>query len=302
MPIGYHLQFPISSDEYSAIKRAIGARREALYLEQKYDFVIGNYMAFEEGLLKIGVSEMVLNVHDPTEYNQVRGLMNRLIMNLFTTGRTYEDSVPQHLNRIFDRDEAILLKSKAEFSRQYDSRLGYRAACKLRNFVQHQGFPVSGSIYSENWVHHDGEQLARYTVDPYLSLADLKRGDFNKAVLQELAEAGEKVDLKWLIREYVEGLSLAHLEVRGLISPRIDDAEILLGETLDKVGAVIPQLKGKSLIAVDHAEFSNERSDFYHDALFIPTSNIVYKNLLRKNRPLYNLGARYISSQILARD
>jgi hypothetical protein len=304
IPVGIYPQLPISADRYNEIRSARNVRLHALYLEQKYDFLVENFVEFEDALLKESLREMTMQRYDFSDYSVTRGHFNRRIMNLLSTGRTYEDSVPQHINSIFKRDPTALSRSKAALSKQYDSRLNYRAMCKLRNFIQHQGLPVSGSFYHEKWVHleEDANPKSRHTVDPYLSLNELEDGDFNKNILSELKNTGDKLDLKKAVREYVEGISSAHLEIRVLILENITHADKVLKEAVDCYLKVWSGQTEIGLIAVELEDFSKIDKNFYENPVYIINNTDHYKNLLKKNVGLSNLVLRYVSSEARSED
>lgn len=174
-------KLPITPEQYQDIDDAITSQWEAMYLEQKYDFVLENYLELEETILRCGLEYMVLGRQDRKSFNVDTALFNRRIMNLLTTFKTYEDSCLQHFNKIFHRDPLVVDAAMAPFRKEYDSRIGYRTMAKLRNFIQHQGFPVHGSSYCSKWIPDGSEAKARnrYTIELYLTSAELRKGDFN---------------------------------------------------------------------------------------------------------------------------
>lgn len=47
-------------EQFEDIRCAVNIQVEALYIEQKYDFVMENYLEFEESILRCGLSDMLL--------------------------------------------------------------------------------------------------------------------------------------------------------------------------------------------------------------------------------------------------
>jgi hypothetical protein len=289
---------PISSEQYAGIDRATIVLREALYLEQKYEFVVENYIEFEETLLRSGVADMVLGNQDYRWFSTNRAGFDRRIMNLLTTAKTYSDSVEQHLNKIYERDQERVTPALAAFSSEYDARLGYRTMCKLRNFVQHQGFPVHGSFYHSKWLEEGEVRKARNrnTVDPYLLPAELRKGDFNRTVLEELEATSERVDLKFLVRDYMEGLSIGHCFVREQLKEKIEQSN----GVLDAARKSYRDRFESETSNVGLAAVSDEPDSPGVETVSLHLDPEEYRSYLaQKNGKLTNLTRRYVSSEVV---
>lgn len=289
---------PISVETYQEIAKAKMVLREALYLEQKFDFIVENYIEFEEALLKSSFRDMVLGGQDHQWFQVTRATFDRRIMNFLTTAIAYTDSAKQHLNNIFLRDKSKVESAVASFSTEYDARIGYRTMCKLRNFVQHQGLPVHGTTYHSQWIEQDTQKkgLNRNTVDPYLRPDELRTGDFNKTVLKELEALGEKIDLKFLIRDYLEGLSKAHKTVRQSISDQINFSNQVLEDSIKNFQDAFPS-EG-SIIGLAAVKCVDNK--FYENDLAILREPNEYRAYLETKNPLMaNLTRRYVSSEVI---
>ncbi|MES2039626.1 MAG: hypothetical protein V4495_17500 [Pseudomonadota bacterium] len=289
---------PISVEQYQEIKKAKMVLLEALYLEQKFDFFVENYIEFEETLLKTGIHDMILGNLDHQWFYINRGIFDRRIMNLLTTAISYSDSAKHHLNIIFSRDKNKVEQAMASFSQEYDTRIGYRTMCKLRNFVQHQGLPVHGMSYKSHWLDQSGKAkgLLRFTVDPYLQTEELRAGAFNKTILKELEAQGEKIELKPMIRDYVEGLSKAHATIRQSINEYIDFSNEVLEKSVLSFQEAFPDegsIVGLAAVTCD------ENQSYKNDLAIIREPDAHRAYLAKKNPALVNLARRYVSSEIV---
>jgi len=94
----------ISENEYQEIKNARSALFESLFIEEKYDLVVENYLEIERSLLESVVRNMILSGQDYRWFQMERSLFNRRLINLLTSARTYVDQVKHHLNNIFDTE------------------------------------------------------------------------------------------------------------------------------------------------------------------------------------------------------
>jgi len=222
-----------------------------------------------------------------------RALFNRRVVNLLTAGRTYADHAPQHMKRLLGSEDFDSGELAAAFSEQYDTRLGFRAASALRNYVQHNAFPIHSLLVDAKRVERDdGPRLVHRTV-LYLWPGELKvDGSFKKSVLTELESVGEKVDLMHLLRDYLEGLGVIHQNLRHEISARLESWESVLRDALARFEA-------------DSSEDSRHIAAYLLDdrglrsgKLPVFLDGVDYRRYLeRKNRSLTNLPIRVATNE-----
>lgn len=283
----------ITQEQFDDIRCAVNIQVESLYIEQKYDFVMENYLEFEESILQCGLSDMLFGGRDRKEFNADTALFNRRIMNLLTAYKTYDDTYRQHINRIFLRDKEILRQVKDSFSKEYDSRVGYWLMPKIRNFVQHQGFPVHGSSYGSKWIEDkQGIQRSRYTVDLYISPEELSEGKFNLEVRERLSRMGDKVDLKFIIRDFMEGFSAAHTRNREILADRLEWSYHYISSVIEEFLTATGYNSALGLASIG----PDERVSVAHFA----REQRMY--LVNKNVNLVRLKDRYISNEVQSRE
>lgn len=279
----------ITAEQFEDISCASRIQLESLYIEQKYDFVVENYLEFEETILRCGLNHMILGFVDRQSLNADTALFNRRIMNLLTAYKTYDDTYLQHVNRIFNRDREMIRSVKKPFSEEYDGRVGYWMIPKIRNYVQHQGFPMHGSAYTAGWCKNsEGKDRNRYTIDLYIDPVELSEGKFNSEVRSRLLAMNTKIDLKFLIRDFMEGFSVAHDQGRQLLGDRIgwavdftDSAtELFLKDSGYSTALALTAFSPNGNVSV--ATYANEQR----------------KYLVKKNGRLANLSKRFISNEV----
>jgi hypothetical protein len=285
---------PINYELYRSISQAIETQWEALYHEQKFDFVVENYLEFEEAILGVGLERMVDRGDRFCDHQRHAALFNRRIMNLLTTFKSYVDSVPQHFNRIFSRDEAVTKAALAAFSEAYDSRIGYWIIPKLRNYIQHQGFPVHAMSYSYDRAGSgdDGQsESLRNTVDLFITRDELSKGVERKDWLEEISRMNDKIDLKFVVRDFMEGLTEAHMKNRVRLRDRVEWAastikvaqEDYIAETGDQL---LPLLKAVCVGGEHPTVLMHQIADDQR------------RYLEGKNGQLINLASRFFSNAI----
>jgi hypothetical protein len=294
MVLGSRAYVHISENEYQEIKNAKIALLESLFIEEKYDLVVENYLELEGSLLESVARHMILGGQDYSWFQVERSLFNRRLVNLLTVARTYVDHVKHHLNNVFDAEGEEAPNVETSFSYQHDTRLGYRAMEKLRNFVQHRGFPVHAVAYNSKWINGEKSKM-QFAVSPYLRPEDLRAdGKFNKSVLGELEALGDKVDIKVLVRDYVEGIWTVHEKIRESLSSRIVSWEAVLDRAFMRFQSQYPDEQSViGLVVCDERGQYSEPIQIFKD--FIDYR----KHLERKNGSLKNLARRYVTSEII---
>jgi hypothetical protein len=283
----------ITQEQFEDIRCAVNIQVESLYIEQKYDFVMENYLEFEESILQCGLNHMLLGGHDRKEFNADTALFNRRIMNLLTAYKTYDDTYRQHINRIFYRDKEILRQVKESFSKEYDRRVGYWLMPKIRNYVQHQGFPMHGSSYGSKWIEDKQKiQRSRYTVDLYISPQELSKGKFNLEVRERLSRMRDKVDLKFIIRDFMEGFSAAHTRNREILAERLEWSCHYISSVIEEFLTATGYNSALSLASIG----PGEKVSVAHFA----REQRMY--LVNKNVSLLRLTDRYISNEVQSQE
>jgi hypothetical protein len=162
----------ITEQEYADIRQRREFLLEALFIEEKFDLVVDNYLEFETDLLDSAAREMVRGVQTWTAFQAERNQMNRRVINLLSSCRLYLDHTRHHLSNMgkVGKDAAAIIGAK--ISAQYDGSLGYRAMEALRNYVQHRGYPIHGVTFNASWI--DNRERLMYAVTPYIMPAQLQ--------------------------------------------------------------------------------------------------------------------------------
>jgi hypothetical protein len=145
------------------------------------------------------------------------GISSKL-KNLLTTCRLYMDQIPHNINSIYKEGVGFSHITKGKMNEEYDSSLSYRVLEALRNFVQHRGLPIDGLEYK--MIRLDpASPFLKYVVTPTLNISRLKEEKkFKRAVLKDLAELGHTIDIKFLVREYLDSIGRIHLSIRDLVA------------------------------------------------------------------------------------
>ena len=128
----------ITAKEYAAFERARSVLTNALAIEEKYQIVLSNYLAFEKELL---VATAVAMVREPLDYSdafRVQQRLNICLANLLTAARLYEGSISQNVRECVPDVPGAEDKVENLFSKEYGENKAYRFMKALRNYVQHR--------------------------------------------------------------------------------------------------------------------------------------------------------------------
>jgi hypothetical protein len=148
--------------------------------------------------------------------------VNRLILNLLSSIRTYLDHTETRLKREYGLASEEYKIFKTETSRTYDENFAYRFLYKLRNYSQHCGLPaglLEVSSFSEN-------ELPKYILKLSLLRDDLLQNfKWGNQVTEELCKQEEVFDILYLIKtkfnllekinNNVKDLAYKHFQIQG---------------------------------------------------------------------------------------
>lgn len=281
----------LSQSEYDDIKRARDLLLQGLFIEQKFDLLIDDYLEFETEVLEIAARELVRGTRGWTEFQDQRNHMNRRVVNLLSAARLYLDHTRHHLGNIDSTVAGVKSSIELVISAQYDMSLGYRFMEALRNYVQHRGYPIHGVTYGAS--HTDNGSV--YVVTPYVEVPRLEEdGKFKASVLVELKSMQEKIDVRPFVREYIEGLWKIHQAIRDQLQTILDQSDQLVRAAIERYRNEPPV--GDAIVGL--AAVTREGHTYGENVPLFEDLLDYRKSFALKNRNLTNLARRYVSGQI----
>lgn len=226
--IGPWAELDISKEEYNALARAQTFVTTALSLERKFDMLLGNYLEYEQEILTSTLRYMVsFSERNP----DAQGTINRRLANVLTVARLYIDHVKHDVSTLYGKPSSAAERITRSFSEQYDRLVGYRLLEAVRNYMQHKALAVGRILYS---AERKDDSRLRYRTTAHLNFPSLIADPEFKASLQSemKACADQEPDLTPWVREYVEGLSRVHTEIRSVMKENLDASTSLIRETV----------------------------------------------------------------------
>jgi hypothetical protein len=283
----------ISPNEFELGKMAARSLAKVLDIEQKLNIVLDNYFEFESELMLLSLQDILFAGRTWSSFQTERDKINRRLINLLTTCRLYEDQILHNVNSIYGTKLGKAALVKKRMSQEYDSNLGCRVLKALRNYVQHRALPIYHLTYGRSRLEYESGPHGKHTITPTLSVAKLKEeGGFKRSVLKELEAEGNLIDLKPLIRLYMESIGRLHLFIRDLLADDISkwDSKILEIQKSFRDGSAEDQL-GLVIVSRDDEGTTVE-------SIFIIEDVIKYRKwLTRKNRSLTRYNFHFVSSE-----
>lgn len=225
--IGRRKTVTITEDEFLALENARHVLSEALEFEQRYELLVGNFIAMELAITELCLRSTVEPQYAYSDIARVIQETNRHIVNLLTAARSYIDQVKQDF-KMLPLNPTFFEAVKTLLREEYDSSLEYRFMEALRNYTQHCAFPATG--FSDAAVlDHDANGWAES-----LTISASKEELFqDKEFKQKFLEAlPAKIDLRHYGRGYVRCLGKAHIALRSLVDPMVVESRNLLDTTI----------------------------------------------------------------------
>jgi hypothetical protein len=214
----------ITGDRFRELKEAQQNISILLGIEEKFEMVIDNYLEYERDLLGLALAHMASHEVTWESFRDAGALINRRLANALTASRLYIDQAKHDLSRAYEGNTPLIAEITDAFSQQYDRLQGYRVMEELRNFLQHRALPLTDLVYGRTWEDRPNGKLLHYSASAQLRIETLQ-GDkkIKRRVIEEFERAkSETQDLTLLLRQYIEGLSCAHGDVRRVTNGSIE--------------------------------------------------------------------------------
>ncbi len=212
----------LSEDEYNKYSSIIINLMKLENEQGLYKIIVLNYNDF---IAKTNLSIKNINLSDMESFSIFYLDINRHILNVLSSIRTYLDHTETRLKKEFGKNHTITNKFKELVKKAYDENFSYRFLYKLRNYSQHCGLPA-GSL--KTTASNDGgfkEVLTLALVRDDL----LNNYDSWSIVKEEIKNKDEEFDIINLLKDKVEILKNINEEISKLVyNEYFDEANSLM--------------------------------------------------------------------------
>jgi hypothetical protein len=285
----------ITEEDYVALASALKGLLGILVLEEKLDLMLCNHVELEADLLSISLNDAYFSAALDDKFHDNRRLINRRLVNLLSSCGAYRDCAKKTVAACLQEGKKKLEELNARLSFWYDNNLGYLVMEEMRDFVVHRGFPVQVVSYQSE-VHEDESRNRHSHNVSFFAKTEhlLEDSKFQKKTKGKLSALGEKIDLRPLVRDYVECLATTHTELRSQYDPMLQEWKSKIEAAMAKFSLVysldparelffcIKTIDGKSV-----------------DELFVSlNSHARLQMLMQKNSAFGNFGKRYVTNAV----
>jgi hypothetical protein len=285
-------EIEITATEYAAFERARSVLTNALTIEQKYEIIITNYLAFEKEILDATALAMIREPLDYSDAFEIQLRLNIGLANLLTAARLYEDSLSQNVRECIPDAPDAEYNVKGLFSKEYNENKEYRFMKALRNYVQHRGMPIHLTEHESRWTSLNDDSFLEYRMELASERRYLGEDPIFKEKKRFFAELDEKIDLKAATRSYVESISNVHESVRTVIAETVSRAKELIEDAHRQYAAVY----NGTLVGLSACQLTDD-GQVSVIPILLDWDNIRMK-LQQRNRKLINLRKRYVTGAI----
>jgi hypothetical protein len=225
---------PVAYDDAVELKTSVDDLTEIMEVEQKFDIMMANFAELETEMVCRLVISTYRSDHSSREYYEDQLAFNRRIINVFTSTRLYVEQSTHHAGVIFGKQSSMYEDFVALFSKEYDASFSYRLMEALRNYSQHRGLPLKGLVKSSKVVKADyaPRDLSESNIAFMLMPNDLS--GLKASVLSEFRSNHRYVDLKFVMREYVEALARVHSKFRDMVNVKFSSANTTIHGWIDR--------------------------------------------------------------------
>lgn len=223
----------ISCKDYQELKRAKEVLSECLAVEERFEFIVSNFLDLEKEVLSLCADYMVRHESSYEHLFEIRQKCNRRLINLLTTTKLYVDQAEKRLYKLFEKIDQENIKEKIEkfFNDEFDSFVEYQFMEGIRNHVQHAGLP----IHLTNSGASRSETADSFRFEFYLRLHS-KKAEFAKDCKfkkQTLEKMPDKIDIMHSTRVYVDSFFTIHNKIRKLLSSLAQWARSVIQNAID---------------------------------------------------------------------
>jgi hypothetical protein len=147
---GMALFVSLSQEEYTDFTEARSALLTLQHNSQLYRIVLWNHRDYYSTLDNYLTAYVEKDTDYLSQFPSRLGI-NRCLLNLLSSVRTYLDYTEMNLSRKYGDASQSFLNFKRYCSDAFDGHFSYRFLSKLRNYSQHCGLPIDNIVFSTSF-------------------------------------------------------------------------------------------------------------------------------------------------------
>lgn len=207
---GYKKLREINSDEYDEVTIAKDYILFMLYFEELFEIVKLNIYEYWNLILDF-TEKYRLNIITQGDIYSPVILFNQKLANILTSFQSYQDHLSKNLKYIFNDNGKSQKYFFERCNNKYDNYFSYRFFVRLRHFVQHKGFPITGISFNSEVV----KDRVKITLTAYAEKKSLLEYKKWNTIKPEIEKLEEKIDFKIYLNEFLHSLYNLHMDMRN---------------------------------------------------------------------------------------
>lgn len=280
----YHVE--ISEEQRTSIINAKEYLRKVSYIEEKFDFAVGNYYDFQKALLEYSLADSIRPTFDISKLMYSERNITRYLFNLLSTIYAYTEQIKKvkrclNLGNPDDMENYV-----KKFEKTNDST---KLIVTLRDHIQHKG--ISTNISCGSCDKSDAERTIRYLFYYNTLYLDINQFEGDKKIdlnLEKLADKKGKIEICEHLKIYFKEFCNLHEQVRKLIDEELKRNKKVILEMFDYFSSETGYKfgNGQKLLGI----FSDNENGFK-----IFTNNTIneIEKLVSQNSNMTNIESRF---------
>jgi len=213
------LNIDISKELYNEILSSLSSLQELKRIEEKFDLVIENYIETEDSFSELTLRSMLHSNTAIDNINQSRSVLNRRLMNYLSSVKSYIDQTKKNFLKLASGDREKLALLNSVFEQQAEENFEYKIMELIRNFSQHNDFPVQNISLSWRMRKEKDKERQQTEIKISLPVSVLDEDTrIDKKLIKELNSKGDSIDLREYSRGYLAGIWNVHKWIRAYFS------------------------------------------------------------------------------------
>lgn len=233
--LGSKASIEITPADYEEIRVSRDGLGLLMGIEQKFNAVLANYEEFERELLTMSLRRMLYADGQWGGFHDDIHTANRRLGNLLSSARAYTDQVQHDIKRVLGRRSDAAATASQRMADASNTIVAYRLMEALRNYAQHQSFPVRTLSFSSTRRESPRGVRVEHTATPYINvrlLTDDSRVDHT--LLESLKRGEPEVALTPYLREYIATIGKLHSSLRESLRLHIDQWETCVLNAIER--------------------------------------------------------------------
>lgn len=225
----YHVD--ISDEEKESILNAKEYLKNVSYIEEKFDFAVGNYYDFQKILLEKSLEDSIRPTFKVSDFMSCERELTRYLFNLLSTVYAYTEQIKKLKRKLNLPDSDVIDNYVKGFEGKNKST---KLIIDLRDHIQH--FGISTNI-SRGFVDKYDDDHIRYLLyfnTLNLDIAECSKDSKMVKHLKFLKDANEKIEIGEHIKIYFKEFCQLHSQIRELINQELNKNIQIIEDIFDK--------------------------------------------------------------------